>query len=122
MTDRIVYLIEDDDAARDSTAFLLDVNGFKVQAFSDAEEFLGAVLEPVSPILADVTLPGMSGLQLLRHLRKSGCSAPIILISAHGDQDTENQAKAAGAVCLLQKPVPSETLIEIVRRCCNVES
>lgn len=117
MADRLLYLIDDDDAARDSTSFLLDVKGYRVESFASAEAFLEAVPTPQTPILADVLLPGISGLQLLEKLRSDGCQVPVALISAHASEDVKNRAGAAGAFSLLQKPIAPELLLETVYRC-----
>jgi FixJ family two-component response regulator len=117
MVNRLLYLIDDDDAARDSTSFLLDVKGYRVESFASAEDFLEAVPDPQVPILADVLLPGISGLQLLEKLRSDGCHVPIALISAHANEDVKHRAGAAGAVCLLQKPIAPKLLLETVERC-----
>lgn len=117
MADRLLYLIDDDDAARDSTSFLLDVKGYRVESFASAEAFLEAVPAPQTPILADVLLPGISGLQLLEKLRSDGCQVPVALISAHASEDVKNRAGAAGAFSLLQKPIAPELLLETVYRC-----
>ena len=117
MPDRLLYLIDDDDSARDSTSFLLDVKGYRVESFASAEDFLESVPLPQAPILADVLLPGISGLQLLEKLRSDGCQVAVALISAHANEDVKNRAGAAGAVCLLQKPIAPEMLLEAVERC-----
>lgn len=117
MVDRLLYLIDDDDAARDSTSFLLDVKGYRVESFASAEEFLEAAPAPQAPILTDVLLPGISGLQLLEKLRSAGCQVPVALVSAHANEAVKNRVGAAGAVCLLQKPIAPELLLETVEYC-----
>lgn len=117
MRDRLLYVIDDDEAARESTSCLLQVMGYEVAPFSSAEEFLKAVLEPQGPVLADLLLPGMSGLQLIGKLRSGGCRVAVTLISAHANDETRKRAVAAGAAFLLQKPVTPDVLLDAVEKC-----
>ena len=117
MSGRLLYLIDDDDAARESTSFLLQVKGYEVESFSSAEEFLEAVLDPQGPVLADIELPGMSGLQLPGKLRDERCLVAVALISAHVNDETLKRAVAAGAAFQLQKPVAPNVLLDAVEQC-----
>jgi FixJ family two-component response regulator len=117
MADRVLYLIDDDESVRDATALLLEVAGFQVSSFASAEDFLLAVDEPEGAILADVRLPGISGLQLLRELNARQRAVAVILMSAHCDDAMRHEVLDACAEDLLLKPVNPGDLIECVKRC-----
>ncbi len=117
MKNRLLYLIDDDDAARESTSFLLQVKDYEVESFSSAEEFLDAVHKPQGPVLTDILLPGMSGLQLLEKLRTDGCHVTVALISAHANDEIRKRVVASGAACFLQKPVTPDVLLDAVGTC-----
>jgi len=117
MVDRVLYLIDDDESARVATTLLLDVNGYSVTAFESAEAFLQNVNTPRGTVIADVQLPGISGLQLLRKLTARECAVSIVLMSAQADDALAAEAMNAGAVSLLLKPVHPGRLMEIIEQC-----
>ena len=116
MLEQSVYVVDDDYAVRRSLSILLRVQGYRVCAFQSAEAFLPwiATAEP-GCILLDMRLPGMDGLELLRHLREQGIELPVILLTGHGDVPLAVQAMRAGAMHVLEKPFEKETLLEIIR-------
>ncbi len=116
MADRVLYLIDDDDSVRVATTLLLEVGGYSVSSFASAEAFLQSVPSPEGLVLADVRLPGMSGLQLLRDLKAQKCQASIVLMSAHADAALRDDSIDAGAESLLQKPVDPSELLAIVKQ------
>lgn len=107
-----IHVVEDDRAMRDSLIMLLEESGYKVRAYSAAEELLarGPVVEP-GCVVSDVRMPAMDGLTLLRRLRASGFALPLILITGHGDIAMAVSAMKAGAVDFLEKPFEAETLL-----------
>jgi FixJ family two-component response regulator len=84
--DETVFVIDDDEAVRDSLQMMLERSGYKVRAFASAEESLEAY-EPCATgcVVCDVRLGGLSGLDLHRELDRRKCSLPMILITGHGD-------------------------------------
>lgn len=100
-----VFIIDDDPAVRDSIALMLGLAGFRTALFADAEAFLAAYREDwVGCVIADLRLPGMSGVELQAELRRRGSTLPIVIITAHGDVPTARVAFQAQAVDFLEKP------------------
>jgi FixJ family two-component response regulator len=100
-----VFVIDDDAAVRDSIALMLGLAGYRTSVFADAEAFLAAWKEDwVGCVIADVRLPGQSGVELQGELRKRGIALPFVLITAHGDVPTARAAFRSQAVDFLEKP------------------
>jgi len=100
-----VFIIDDDPAVRDSIALMLGLAGFRAALFADAEAFLAAYREDwVGCVVADLRLPGKSGLELQANLRARGGTLPFIIITAHGDVPSARAAFQAQAVDFLEKP------------------
>jgi two-component system, LuxR family, response regulator FixJ len=108
----VIHVVEDDAAMRDSLVEMLEDGGFTVRAYTRAEELLsrGAAIEP-GCIVSDVRMPGMDGLTLLRRLRASGSTIPLMLITGHGDVSMAVASMKAGAVDFLEKPFEAEALL-----------
>jgi len=116
-----IALIDDDEAVLDSLRLLLEGRGMAVQGFGCAEEFLANdALERVSCIVSDVRLPGLSGLDLQRKLNEQAHSAPLILITGHGDVPMAVSAIKAGAFDFLEKPYDADRLIVLIEQACTV--
>lgn len=113
----IVYIVDDDEAVRDSLRWLLEANNYKVKAFSGGEEFL-KVYNPdkVAVLIADVRMPGMSGLELQEELIKRNAPLPIVFITGHGDVPMAVSTMKKGAVDFLEKPFNETELRKIVVR------
>ena len=95
---------------------MLRVVGLPAQAFSSAEEFLKSGQQhQIACLIADIRMPGMSGLELQAKLNADRCRVPIIFITAHGDEKMRMQALRAGAVEFMAKPFDDEALLESVR-------
>ena len=115
--DVIVYVVDDDPAARDSVSALATAAGLRVRAFSSAEAFLQES-RPDKPscLVTDLRMLGMSGLELLEQLQRSDSPLPVILISAYADIPVAVRAMEAGAVTLLEKPCRNEQLITAIHK------
>ena len=115
--DRAVVSVVDDDASlRRSVRNLLRSVGFRVETFASAEEFLGsAQRENTRCVVLDLGLTGMSGLDLLRHLTVADSHIPVVILTAHGDEETRRRSLRAGAVAFLDKPFRSAALLDAVR-------
>jgi FixJ family two-component response regulator len=110
--DLTVHVVDDDPAVRDALATMLGIAGYRTATFADAEAFLAAVTEDTRGCLvADLKLPGASGLELQATLRERGIGMPVIIITAHGDLDTARTAFHAEAVDFLPKPCESAQLL-----------
>src|SRR5512134_1749377 len=116
MAEGTVYLVEDDEAVRDAVSLVLRTAGLHVLDFPTAEAFLDAYVQGGEPevLVVDVRLPRMNGLDLQNRLADSGCDAPIIMISGHGDVPTARQALKAGALDFIQKPIDDKVLLATI--------
>jgi FixJ family two-component response regulator len=105
MQTTLISVVDDDVSSRESLPDLLQMLGFAAAPFASAEEFLASdALTKSGCLILDVSLPGMSGPQLLGELRSRGFNVPIIFITAHFDQDLRAHLLARGAVDCLFKP------------------
>jgi FixJ family two-component response regulator len=110
-----IFIIDDDASVRDAVALRLGIEGYRIALFADADAFLAAV-EPswAGCVLADLKLPGTSGLEMQRKLHDRGVRMPVIIITAHGDVESARAAFQAKAVDFLQKPFESDQLLRAV--------
>jgi len=114
--DKFVAVVDDDDLVRTAIQGLLKSVGLSARAYASGEEFLDSGLQHQSAcLIADIRMPGMSGLELQARLNAECCLIPTIFITAHGDQEMRLQAMRAGAVEFLSKPFDDELLIDSVR-------
>jgi len=112
----MVAIVDDDDLMRSALEGLLKAVGLPAQAFASAEEFLKSGQQGQARcLIADIRMPGMSGLELQSHLNAERCRIPIIFLTAHGDEKMRMQALRAGAVEFMAKPFDDEALVESVR-------
>ncbi|ETF01915.1 LuxR family transcriptional regulator [Advenella kashmirensis W13003] len=113
----IVYIVDDDEAVRDSLRWLLEANGYQVVAFDSAEKFLESYNPNiVSVLIADVRMPGMSGLELQETLVARKATIPVVFITGHGDVPMAVSTMKKGAVDFLEKPFNEADLREIIAR------
>jgi FixJ family two-component response regulator len=113
---KIVAIVDDDELMRGALQGLLKAVGLPAQAFASAEEFLTSGLHrDTACLIADIRMPGMSGLELQAKLNAEHFSIPTIFITAHGDAKMRMQALRAGAAEFLTKPFDDEVLLENVR-------
>jgi FixJ family two-component response regulator len=113
---KLVAIVDDDDSMRSALQGLLKAVGLPAQAFASAEEFLGSGQHrQTACLIADIRMPGMSGLELQAKLNAEHCRIPTIFITAHGDAKMRMQALRAGAVEFLAKPFDDEALLDSVR-------
>jgi FixJ family two-component response regulator len=113
---KFVAIVDDDDSMRGALEGLLRAVGFSSRTFESAEAFLGSGHQrEAACLIADIRMPGMSGLELQARLNAEHCRIPTIFITAHGDEEMRFQALRAGAVEFLPKPFDDEVLVESVR-------
>jgi FixJ family two-component response regulator len=113
---KMVAIVDDDDLMRGALQGLLKAVGLPAQAFASAEEFLKSGLQrETACLIADIRMPGMSGLELQAKLTAERCCIPTIFITAHGDAKMRMQALRAGATEFLTKPFDDEVLLENIR-------
>jgi len=113
---KVVAIVDDDEAVRIALEGLLRSAGLTAQAFESADKFIesGQQLHTAC-LITDIRMPGMSGLELQAKLNAERCRIPIVFITAHGDAQMRMQALRAGAVEFLAKPFNDEALLETVR-------
>jgi len=112
----MVAIVDDDDLMRSALQGLMKSVGLPAQAFASAEAFLKSGQQRQARcLIADIRMPGMSGLELQAQLNAERCKIPIIFITAHGDEKMRMQALRAGAVEFMSKPFDDEALLESVR-------
>ena len=110
-----VSVVDDDPSSRRSLKNLLSSVGFRVETFESAEAFLQSARPSSDCLVIDLRMPGMSGLDLLRHLTSTGSTHPVIVVTAHGDGQTREQSLRNGAVAYFEKPCHGPALLEAVR-------
>jgi FixJ family two-component response regulator len=116
MKSSLVAIVEDDDLMRDALQDLLNAGGLRSRAFASAEEFLNSGQQhEIACLIADIRMPGISGLELQARLNAEHYRIPTIFITAHGDAKLRMQALRSGAVEFLTKPFDDEALLESVQ-------
>jgi len=114
--ENVVHLIDDDDDARESLAFLLGTADVEVHTYDSAVAFLKALPQATTGcIITDVRMPEIDGMELLRRLNEKGASLPVIVMTGHGDVPLAVEAMKLGAVDFLEKPFDDEALLGAVR-------
>jgi FixJ family two-component response regulator len=112
-----VFIVDDDASVRDALSLLLSLRGHASATFASAEDFVAAVKPDWRGcVVADIRMPGMSGLQLQAWLREQGLALPMIVITAHGDVAAARQAFRADAVDFLEKPFDGAQLVAAVEQ------
>ena len=113
---RLISIVEDDEPFRESMRKLMTVLGYTVEVFPSARDFLASpLLAATACLVSDVQMPGMSGVELHKHLIKAGHLIPTILVTAYPDEMTRNRALMDGVVCYLAKPVDDDHLERCLR-------
>ena len=115
-----VFVVDDDQAMRNSLKWLIESVGMKVETYSTADEFIRNYYPGrAGCLLLDVRMPGMSGLELQEHFLKHQINIPIIIITGHGDVPMAVRAMKSGAVDFIEKPFNDEMLLESIRNALN---
>lgn len=116
MHDQPIHVIDDAEDVRESLAILLDCSGFRARTYASALEFLDVVRPGwLGCIVADVRMPGMTGIELQKELILRGIRLPVIIITAHADVPMAVAALKAGAVDFIEKPFRDELLLSSIR-------
>lgn len=111
-SDAMVFIVDDDEAVRDSLGLLLRAAGYRARCYASAKDFLKA-FDPrdYGCLVLDIRMPGMTGLELQKHLIEIGCSVPVVFITGHGDIPMAVEAVRQGAVDFIQKPFDDQELV-----------
>ena len=117
-----VYVVDDDEAMRDSLVWLLEAHGLAVEAYPSGEAFLEAQREDMRGCLVlDVRMPGMSGLELHERLIARRAALPVIFVTGHGDVPMAVSALKRGAVDFIEKPFNDQDMLRLVEACLELE-
>ncbi|WP_299872909.1 response regulator FixJ [uncultured Cocleimonas sp.] len=115
-----VFIVDDDNAVRESLADLMDSVGIKVKTFANANDFLASYSsDSIGCLVLDIRMPGMSGLELQQELNRREAFLPVILITGHGDIPMAVQAMRQGALDFLQKPFRDQELLDRINHALN---
>jgi len=113
---RIVHIVDDDEAVRQSLAFLLSSTGLAVRLYDSASAFLAGLASVKGGcLITDMRMPDMTGLELLHALKARACGLPAIVITGHGDVALAVEAMKAGAVDFIEKPFDEEAILHAVQ-------
>ena len=108
----LISIVDDDESVREALKSLIDSVGFRAELFRSGKEFLNSAhVSETACLIADVRMPGMSGLELQDRLNAAHFSVPIVFISAHEDEDARARGLRGGAVAFLQKPFSEDSLL-----------
>jgi len=117
----LVRIVDDDPDVRDSTSFLLQCRGWKAAVYDSAEEFLRADVSGLPGcLLLDIRMPGMSGVELQRHMKEHRIRLPIVFMTGHADVDTAVETLKLGALDFLQKPVDADVMEKAVENASGI--
>ncbi|KON80635.1 response regulator transcription factor [Azoarcus sp. PA01] len=120
--DQNIYIVDDDEALRDSLVWLLESSGYRAIAFESAEQFLASYQPAMTGcVVLDVRMPGMSGFELFEELRRQRSTLPVIFITGHGDVPMAVSAVKKGAVDFIEKPFGDRDMLGLVERCLAAE-
>ena len=112
----MISIIDDDVCARGATEAIVRSLGYALATYESAENFLSSDhVNNTSCLITDVHMPGLSGVELYRHLSSNGFAAPTIFVTGQPDEATREQVLAAGAVAFLSKPFGKQTLLDCLR-------
>jgi FixJ family two-component response regulator len=113
----MISIVDDDKSVREAVNTLIRSLGYTTATFTSAEEFLDSgCLCDTSCLITDLQMPGMSGVDLQRHLAANGHCTPVILVTAHPEQSVRKRALDAGAIGFLSKPFSEESLIACLNK------
>jgi FixJ family two-component response regulator len=120
-TSKLIAIIDDDESTRNSLQDLIESTGLVTRCFGSAEDFLASGLDrEVGCLIAEIQMPGMSGLELQARLKEEQCNIPIIFITNNGNTRMRIQAMREGAVEFLRKPLDHQLLLETLRAALNM--
>lgn len=111
----LVAVVDDDPSLRRAVRNLLASAGLRVETFPSAEAFLESpVGQSAGCLVLDLSMPQMNGIELLEHLRGAGSTLPVIVLTAHGDEEVRRRSFTAGASAFLAKPFQADALVQAV--------
>jgi two-component system response regulator FixJ len=123
MSEPLVHLIDDDEAVRTALSFVLEMNDLPARTYPSAEAFL-SIADGLQGgcVVTDVRMPGMTGLELVRHMKAHGLNLPVVVITGHGDVPLAVEAMRAGVIDFLEKPFDDEALLRSIRMALDAQA
>jgi two-component system, LuxR family, response regulator FixJ len=119
----VVHVVDDDEAMRQSMAFLLRTANLEARTYESATTFLDALPQiKIGCVVTDVRMPGMTGIDLMKRLRELNVTMPVVVITGHGDVPLAVEAMKGGAVDFLEKPFDDQVLLAAVRAALNAQA
>jgi two-component system response regulator FixJ len=115
MADAMAHIIDDDDDARESLAFLLSTADVATKTYASAKAFLQVAPQARGVVVTDIRMPEMDGLELIRRLGELGVDLPVIVMTGHGDVPLAVEAMKAGVIDFIEKPYDDETMLKAIR-------
>lgn len=113
---KTLYIVDDDDAVRDSMQGLLELHSYDIEAFASGREFLKRYTPDIEGcLILDINLPELDGFEVLSCLGPSRAALPVMMITAQDDQTIESRALHAGATALIKKPLIADQLLALLR-------
>jgi two-component system response regulator FixJ len=112
---RVVHVVDDDDEARDSLAFLLRTAKLPVRSYASAAEFLGAAADARGVVVTDLRMPQIDGMELIRRLKAMGSELPVVVMTGHGDIPLAVEAMKLGVVDFIEKPYDGDRMLGAVK-------
>ena len=120
--EQFVFVVDDDDAVRDSLKTLLELQSFTVKTFETCQDFLSSNSGDGACLVLDIHLPGMSGFDLMEAMRRTNRGLPTILITGRCDNAIRERARMLGVVALLEKPIDFSALMAAIGRCVSTSA
>ena len=119
----LIHVVDDDDAMRDSLAWLLDGDRFAVRTYANGEEFLDK-RESGAPacVILDIRMPGMSGIEVHERLMRDRVATPVIFVTGHGDVPMAVEAIKRGAFDFIEKPFNEKKLLSVIERALELDA
>ncbi|HUK61321.1 MAG TPA: response regulator FixJ [Stellaceae bacterium] len=122
MDQSTIFIVDDDDAVRESLALLLEASDYRVQSYDGGRAFLDGLAQGARGcVLVDVRMPDMSGFEVQEELRRRQMELPVIVITGHGDVPLAVRAMRAGAVDFIEKPYPESAILDAVQRALELD-
>jgi two-component system response regulator FixJ len=116
----LVFVVDDDEAVRESITALLEASDYTVHAYRSAKAFLDDVIPPGACVVADIRMPEMDGLELQQEINKRDIGLPVIIITGHGDVSLAVRAMKAGALDFIEKPFDDTVILDAIKRAIEI--
>lgn len=118
---QVIAVVEDNEAVRDMLGLLLESKGYQVALYDSAKDFVGKMAyKDVACILSDISMPGMTGIEMQRHLKDEGFDIPILFLTGQGNIKMAVEAMREGAIDFLEKPIEQEVIFDRISKAIEI--